>query len=519
MPPGMNPDQSREWWRAFNGNFTNRELSVAEFIESIRQGYAYAPQHRNYREAGNFICGQHVALDFDTQDYRSTFEHLLTDPFIAANASFLHTTPSHTPETPKCRVVFILDRSIRDRAKYILLAESLVYRYSMADTKCKDACRLFFGAVDCQVAQPGNVLSLETAASELVQPYQDHLAQAEQERQERLSSITIISSQSAPAGLLKAKADKLLTHVRHAPDGEKYATLRDIGRTFGGYVAGGYYNQLDVVTWLQDAIASNPNNVKDLRAAYAAVEESVSYGLAQPLYFELETQPERELDRVRPPLTPEQKAQVAAIHRELEETAVWKAYHDRMTKAQRLMWGLPDSILDHFQLGYRPQAVDEETGEIVPEALTVPYVDTAGNVVNIEYRMPDGAYGYENDIAPTLYHVRPFGEAANGPVLVMDDAVTAVTTYLSFGYRYQVAGLPHLRLRPESVAGLEDEMIIVMGPETNAKEYNLALLRDRARFVRLPFPIERMVKCGSRINGYELTDLFDLYVKQARKWA
>ena len=58
-------------WREFNGSFNNVELSPVEFMQRVQAGFAYTAQHNRYRHSDNFICGQHIALDMDTQDERS----------------------------------------------------------------------------------------------------------------------------------------------------------------------------------------------------------------------------------------------------------------------------------------------------------------------------------------------------------------------------------------------------------------------------------------------------------------
>src|SRR5690606_36496793 len=107
-------EKCRQWWSRFNGQFQNVDISPVKLVSLIHKGHAYTTQHKRYRKADNFLCGQHLALDLDTEDERSSFDYLLQREFIAHNASFLYTTASHTEQNPKCRVVFVLDRPIYD---------------------------------------------------------------------------------------------------------------------------------------------------------------------------------------------------------------------------------------------------------------------------------------------------------------------------------------------------------------------------------------------------------------------
>lgn len=484
-------------WRAFNGSFTNVEVTPSDLLQRICDGYAYTAQHRRYRKADNFLAGQHIALDMDTGDERSSFEHLLQNEFINQHAAFLHTTPSHTAEMPKARVVFVLDRPIYEAGKYALLAESLVHRFQTADRMCKDAARFFYGAKGCDSHWLGNVLSLETAAAELVEPYRRHL---EAEREAATESRVVVGSGNVPERLLQAHSTSLLERVRTAPDGQKYETLRNVSIAFGGYVAGGYYGEGDVLNWLDDAIRQNPNNVQDLRAAFAAIRESVAYGKGRPLYFELSEKDgelTQRLDDIHPPLLPEQKSQIAAIVEGIQERRIWQAFHDGMAHVHREIWqvryGLAESAVDYFGLGYCKRQIDETTGEIVEDALTVPFRDIAGDVVNVEYRLPGGQFAYEQTVAPSLCYVNGADDA---PLILADDSLTAITTYLHFGSvtidgkEPTIAGLPHLPIDETAVE--HDRVIVILSPGTETAGRGLGKLRSRARFLRLPYSIDKL---------------------------
>lgn len=518
MPSGMTPDESKEWWNVFNGGFANQDLTVEEFIAAIQAGHAYTTQHNRYRKADNFIQGQHIALDLDTEDERSTFDYLMRDLFIANHAAFLHTTPSHRPDAPRCRVVFVLDRPIRCAEKYTLLAESLVYRFGLADRKCKDAARLFFGSEGCQVLQLDNILTLETAASELVKPYRDYLAKREAEHRQRLATMQVVSANDVPEKILEAHARTLLDRVQNAPDGDKYGTLRDISRTFGGYVGGGYYNRLDVEQWLQAAISANPNNVKDLQTAYRAISQGIEYGISDPLFFEMRQPAEQApLDTVTPALTAEQREQVEAIIADISEREYWRGYHDAMTAEQREKWhrlGFKDSAIDYFGLGYAP--INKSTGEII-EALTVPFYGPDGEVVNIEYRPENGGISYEYDLMPPLF----FTDGINkGPVLLFDDSLQAVFAYLNYGeieidgQTPTMAGMPYLTIVPETLADLEGhEVIVILGPNSDPAGRGFKHLKGRAKVLRLPFGVDRLAT--EKIKPIS----FEWMVNTARKWA
>ena len=165
MPTNLPAEQTQTWWRKFNGQFKNFNLpSTEQIIWSIREGYALTAQHNGYRRRDNFVCGQHLGLDFDTENEYSSMRTLGNNKFIASEASFIHTTYSHTVKHPRSRVIFILERPIYSKEKYTLLAKAFVAKFPFADSSCKDPTRIFFGAKDCVVRDLGNVLTLTRAA-------------------------------------------------------------------------------------------------------------------------------------------------------------------------------------------------------------------------------------------------------------------------------------------------------------------------------------------------------------------
>lgn len=274
-----------DFFRTYNGRFENVELTDEQLMLEIQGGHGLTTQHKRYRHGKNFICGQHIGLDFDTEDDNSRLTTLIQDPFIERYASLLYTTASHTEERPRARVLFFLDQPIYNPAEYTELATALLWHYGQADQSCKDPARLFFGAVNCQLATSGNVLPLETAARELLAPFRAWQELNRTQREISAQTRRVVAAGDVAAAVLQSHSEKLLTHVRTAPDGQKHRTLRDIARTFGGYVATGYYTFTEAEAWLQDAIRSNPGHVKSLHAADKTINQGLHYGMMEPLDF------------------------------------------------------------------------------------------------------------------------------------------------------------------------------------------------------------------------------------------
>jgi len=167
------------YWRTFNGSFVNRELSTFDLVDAIYTGHAITTHHaNNWRKAENYLCGQHLALDCDSEDRHSTLAYLAAEKFVAKYAAVIHTTISHKAEAPRARVVFVLDRPIMQAKNYTLASAALLWLFGTADRQCKDAARFYYGAPGCDLELPDNVLPLNVVKHTIEQ----YLATGAEER-------------------------------------------------------------------------------------------------------------------------------------------------------------------------------------------------------------------------------------------------------------------------------------------------------------------------------------------------
>lgn len=102
-----------------------------------------------------------LLLDFDNVDINNqyTINDLLEDDFMLNNAVGYYKTLSYTKEHEKFRVVFILPEPILTANVYEDIYNELLLRYPMADGKCKDVCRLFYGGTNPVLIDEENILN------------------------------------------------------------------------------------------------------------------------------------------------------------------------------------------------------------------------------------------------------------------------------------------------------------------------------------------------------------------------
>ena len=147
-------------WGVFNDSFVNQDIDTIDFANAIYCGHAFTAWHKGRRSVDNFLCGQHIAVDLDTGDKRSTIDHLRTNDFVRVYGGLIYTTPSHSATDPRCRVVFFLDQPIEEAPAY---KSAIAFVYSLfdgADSSCVDASRSFYGSKDCTIEYLDNTLPL-----------------------------------------------------------------------------------------------------------------------------------------------------------------------------------------------------------------------------------------------------------------------------------------------------------------------------------------------------------------------
>ena len=159
-------------WEAFHKSGQWREGSARDMLKWIYRGYAFAPIFDNptVRKSNHFDQAHHIAIDFDTDDERSSLQALADDPFANYFATFGYTTPSHQVHKPRSRLLFIFDQPVTDGAYYEDLYQALLWRFPAADRSAKDAARMFYGSPGCQVWDNWSLLPLK-AASVLIEQW------------------------------------------------------------------------------------------------------------------------------------------------------------------------------------------------------------------------------------------------------------------------------------------------------------------------------------------------------------
>lgn len=291
MPPDT-PDAERlARWAEYHRHFRPFHTTARGLAAEVYRGFAFCPVYTGRRLQTNFTEAWHIAFDLDT----AGLEQVRALTWVDFFTSFAYSTPSSTPEAPRSRCVFIFDKPVTDPERYRTIYKAIAWRFTVdgfpTDPSCKDVLRLFFGSPRCALWPNWSVLGMATC-DELIEQWREAIPAKNEFKAAPVKRPA--AANQLPARFLEVASDKLLEHVRQAPDGQKHYTLRKIAYVFGGYVAGGYYDRDTAIEWLEQAI--HPR-ARDKALASRTIRECLIAGMGEPLQFEDRERPAAQAQR------------------------------------------------------------------------------------------------------------------------------------------------------------------------------------------------------------------------------
>lgn len=277
---GKMPAQAtRQQWAAYHAAFRYENTTARGLAVEVYRGFSFCPVYTGSRKQTNFVEAWHIGFDFDHAGLETVCKNPMADTF----ASFAYSTPSSTIDNPRCRVVFVFDAPITTPELYRNLHQAMAWRFALdglqTDPSCKDVLRIFYGSPQCGLWPNWSILPL-LSCFEIIEQWKEAIPSDSE-----LQSVVVATPREGTLSdkFLQAAAEMLLKQVSSAPDGEKHYTLRRIAYTFGGYVAQGYYNEADAISWLETAIL---DHAADKKAAKRTIRECLAAGKGKPLPFE-----------------------------------------------------------------------------------------------------------------------------------------------------------------------------------------------------------------------------------------
>ena len=227
----------------------NIDASWPDVFEVITtMGCASSAELKNtHRHDDDFVSRQLLFIDIDSG---MTIPELLENDFYNQHGAGFYTTPSHTQDSHRFRIMFVTETAITDGERVKKLIMALMRVFDHADPACKDSTRIFYGTVAAQLKERRDII-LSDAWVELLVVMEDMFR-----AQQQPVSIAIDTRQYLPKSL--DQIEELLNQLR-----KHYADLN--------------YQQRRDVTWAVASQVSNPDTVRLLRSRWDDSDKTGRY--------------------------------------------------------------------------------------------------------------------------------------------------------------------------------------------------------------------------------------------------
>jgi hypothetical protein len=198
------------------------EQSFEDIYEMLSAGgYAFAPAlTSDHRDQTTFVSHQVALVDIDSG---MTIDELKQLPFYQKYGSGYYTTPSHTAEEPRFRILYRFEAPVTDTGLMRMVYEGLLSIHGAADASCKDPARLFFGTINAEHREiTDRYVDIDGGFAEILQAYI-----AKEARQPKPQPVAATTGQQFPKKTVEEVAELLDDLRRYYPTLD-YHTRRDV---------------------------------------------------------------------------------------------------------------------------------------------------------------------------------------------------------------------------------------------------------------------------------------------------
>lgn len=486
---------------SFNNSFVTEEHTLESFLKVIRSGFAYTMVHkkRKPKDTGadkrnvktpkhieNFISRQELTID-DDRGTDSVIWDWLDDPFFSQYGFAFAESSSSKPKEQKGHAIFIFDRPINDPVLYKDCLRAACTYWSRQVDWLVNIDRTIYNGEGQPVHVLGNVCPFEVFEEKILNPWRDEQIKQSKELEEKKKNLPVFvqnGTENLYTAYIEGYLNWIAEHVATKTKGQnRNIAIYWAGRAIGGILATDWAKPYVHLTNDFGSRIIEASRVNGYYNDYAGYDSEILRIYERGIMAGGDTldhpRVQHELSKIKPALTAEQKAQAAKVIEQLAEEGAWIKFN-RLIKEYGIDVGFNSRIVDHFGIGYKPQTVNKETGEIEEPAITVPFYNVDGDVISVEYRR-NAQFDYEGNVA--LYQVRPLLDEETKGVIILPDSFTSINYYLSGTNSFEVYGLPHEV--PTSVELPDKERYCIFDRETNLEVLE-SLDSEDVRFVKVP---------------------------------
>lgn len=223
-------------------SFANEMLTPGDFLLSIASGFSYgAWTLAGEGNAITFLKSSIISLDLEGGPEAAP-DRATDNDFYRRYGLVCYTTLSHTPDNPRCRIIFALEAPITNEREYRDTAQAIASMWpsSVVDKGTVDPVRRFLGNPNTNMIVNGEMLDSDIAAG-MCDAWRIQQARLLVPKPPQSSKTFANGNGGAPDFLLN-----LLNAVATTNEGERNNALNKCAFKFGQYAVGPNHMQFEV---------------------------------------------------------------------------------------------------------------------------------------------------------------------------------------------------------------------------------------------------------------------------------
>ncbi len=240
-------------------------------------------RRNSLRHNGNVLAVYGLEADYDAE--LMTFREAVERATLARILCIVYTSPSHTEDAPRWRVICPFSREHTPNKRALFLARlNGVFGGIFSNESWTVSQSYYFGSVN---QNPSHLAELiEGTPIDLLEELDAVAIEKPTKAKPRFETSHVQQSSEQWERRYRGFVNSLLANIRAAPEGQKHDTLRDNARSLGGIMDKAGISEVNAVDWLIKAL---PDGVKDWDNAQRTALDGLRHGRAEPI--ELEERP------------------------------------------------------------------------------------------------------------------------------------------------------------------------------------------------------------------------------------
>lgn len=272
-------------------------LKLAKFGDQRNPKDGVPTERQSLRHDRNVLTISGVEVDYDREIV--AVDEAVAVLRAAGLSGMVYTSPSHTDDTPRWRVLCPLSSDQPPAIRTAMVARlNGLFQGALSSESFTLSQSYYYGSIR---SNPSHRIALVDGAYLDERPDLDECAIGKPKAEYTPTPAPLVSRTENHSKFVEAVIRNALSKVRGAADGQKHHILRNQAMLLGGYQHAGGYSASEAVAWIMEAL---PASAKDRKAAATTALWGFEQGATKPIDIP-DLPPRVVLNPEPPPLDPQ----------------------------------------------------------------------------------------------------------------------------------------------------------------------------------------------------------------------